>query len=330
MSTNTTRTYVGTARGGGICDIQNPTWNRVFVTTLSLLSLVGTVENIVVLITICKYKVLHKPHALLIAALSTVDLIVGSIITPSTIVVATTVQDFPFFNEYVAVFRTFVFISMSTVLLISVDRFFTVVFVERYVLTRRRLFLGLTCCWAIPLTIGVCWLSEWQVQEVTRFAIAYFFFCFSAVVVLYVCVFMYVKMYAGIWGISGHENNHRHENDNSNINSNSNNSNNNNCLYQETITTTLIILTTCILTNIPPVCDIILRAKGVWSSGLCGVTHLTLLSNPVLNPLIYTSRIPVIRHHVYKMVTCGGAHNENDEQMFLTEVVVADDALVGV
>ena len=70
-----------TTAGRQLCNLGG-TWAHTYAAMLMLLAVVATVENLVVVVAMVRYKPLQKPSILLIAALAMVDLITSLLVTP--------------------------------------------------------------------------------------------------------------------------------------------------------------------------------------------------------------------------------------------------------
>ena len=85
-----------------LCDLTGPS-TYAFTTALLLLSIIGTAENALVLVAMCKNKILRTPSTVLVGALATIDLLTSVIVIPLYVVI--TLQ--------VAHFALFLFLSLS-------------------------------------------------------------------------------------------------------------------------------------------------------------------------------------------------------------------------
>lgn len=98
--------------------------------------------------------------------------------------------------------------------------------------------------------------------------------------------------------------------------SNSNNSSSNQTYIvsqKRAVNTTLIIIVMCIIMNGPASVFIILEEYiGLSTDDLCAISFFTLLASPVVNPLIYCFRIPVMRKHLFKLFRMKRALHENE------------------
>ena len=88
---------------------------------------------------------------------------------------------------------------------------------------------------------------------------------------------------------------------------------------RQAVKTTLLIITFCILMNLPPMISLVAGQYGSYSSELCAITYFTLLANSAINPIIYCARVPVIWKHVLKFLRISkAAHITAESDGYLT------------
>ena len=91
------------------------------------------------------------------------------------------------------------------------------------------------------------------------------------------------------------------------------------------VKTTLIIMSVCLAMNLPPIASIVGMFVGYFSRGLCTVTFFTMLGNAAVNPVIYCSRVPIIRRHVLQLLGIKSKRNEEESEDYLTVVAEGEN-----
>lgn len=282
-----------------------------YAVVLMLLAAIATIENVVVIIVICKNEVLRTPTIFLLGILAIVDLITASIVTPIKIWLTVVEVSFrsilSLLYTFLWLFMGVVFFSLSTVLMISLDRFLQVYFLERYTLTMKKLAIGLAMCWITPLVITVCLAIRHYKVWIAWVALVFFLFCIIAMIVAYVGMIVTLQKHT------------------SNI-TEATILMTRKCIedQRKAVRTTLIIIITCIVMNLPPVLSIGFGFMGIsFSRTLCAITYFALLGNAAVNPIIYCSRVTVIKKHVLQFLHIK-RFTDNDEESEDYLTVVAD------
>lgn len=282
----------------GICRLDSEAGTNVYAALLILLAIVATLENVIVLITLLKNKILQSPSFILLGILACIDFITGAIVTPIKVAVTLSSSrgDWRFKLTFLWIFIAVVFFSLSTVLMISVDRFLHVWLLDRYQLTMWKLVLGLAVCWAIPLVITFSLALEHYFYGLHWMTIFFFLFCIVAMIVLYV----------GMLAMLG-----RHASANSNDERRA-------AIVEQrkAVKTTFIIICACLLMNLPPVVSIWLGFMGIYINVMCAITFFTMLANAAVNPMIYCLRMPIMWKRVLLLL---GVNRRNDVHDDLSE-----------
>lgn len=271
--------------GGGLCGLRDITVIHIYTTLLILLAIISTIENLVVLVIICKNKVLRTPSLLLLGVLAGIDFVTGCIVTP---IKASLTQHPNLFENLVTVkafavlFLAVVIFSLSTVMLISFDRFCHVYFLENYNLTKTKMCIALFCCWIAPVVFIIILMSEVNIGMAGGvFAMVYFFACILAMIFAHIATVIVLKKHAS---------NSYYAMQQDMIES-----------QRKAVKTVLIIVVTFTAMNIPPILSSALSLMGVYSGKLCAITFFVMLANSAVNPLIYCFRIPTMKEKVLEL-----------------------------
>lgn len=272
---------------------------------LTLLALAATIENIIVLMVMYKNPVLRHPSILILGVLALLDLITSSVVTP--VKVWLTLMEAHWGSEafeqqrkvifaFMWMFLGVVFFSLSTVLLISIDRFLHVFLLEKYVLTMKKLVFGLVVSYFIPLLITVCVAIPLFVVWLGYLILIYFLFCILGMVAAYIGMVVMLKKHRSTITDSTALDFRK-------------------CIEDErrSVNTTLIIMCTCLAMNLPPIVSIASGFAGYFSRTLCAITFFAMLGNSAVNPIIYCSRVPAIRRHVLELLGIKSLRKYEDE-----------------
>ena len=283
---------------GGICEL---TGSRIYfyVAILILLAVISTLENLVVIIVICKHKALRTPSLLLLGILSTIDFLTGCVVTPIKAII-TLEHDWPLFKMFGVMFIVVVVFSFSTIMLISFDRFFHVYYLEKYNLKMGKLSGALFLTWIPPLMliflVGV------------DFALVHFVFCILAMIGAYHATIVTLRKYTSN-AISALRLDVMEK-------------------HRQAVHTTLIIVIVFTLMNILPIVSIVLGLMGTFYPTLCAVTYFALLANAAVNPVIYCLRIPCMRQYISNLFRIrndtGRENTEEIRDISLTEGYVEE------
>jgi len=134
-----------------LCNSREP-YNHLFTAALILLSIVGTMENSLVLITIGRYKALRNQGMVLIGALTTIDLLTSVIVIP-LYVVCTFDSSVSWHKVKIILMIVVVTLSLLTAVYISIDRFVHVLYLQKHNITRKRSIVGLLAFWIVPFVL---------------------------------------------------------------------------------------------------------------------------------------------------------------------------------
>jgi hypothetical protein len=306
---NTNFTFSVYTSPGGVCQLDGVATIYLYAVMLIILAVVSSIENLLVIIVICKYEVLQSTSLILLGVLAVIDFITGSIVTP--IKVGITLKHdlysytYQFLHAFLCLFWAVVFFSLSTVLLISIDRFLHVYYLEKYKLTKKKLIFGILVCWISPFVITLCWSLKFHAEDIGWFALVFFLFCIIAMIVAYIGMIISLKKHTS--NVSDETRQTYIEN------------------QRQAVKTTLIIIITCIVMNGPPAMFIILEEFiGIRSNALCAIAFFCLLATSAVNPLIYCLRIPVMKKHILKFLRFNSSRENTEEREDLCLTVVAD------
>lgn len=296
---NSNTTYVG------VCLLYDNASISSYAFVLILIAIFATVENLVLICVIYKYKALHKPSIVLYGILACIDLFTGCVVTPIKVELTLNYSS-TLLQPFLLMFRIIIFFSFATVVLISLDRFLHIYRLGKYKLTMKKLMISLAIGWLPTVIISTFWIFELHVVTITRVAIGYFFFCIAVMLLCYIGMVVEIKKNTpdNVLGKTFIE------------------------AERKAVKTTFIIIMTCFVLNIPPALDITLRFAGLWYRLLCAFTYFALLLNSVVNPMIYYWRVPLLKKHIllflrFKQAPLTSPSQQaanNDEDLSLTDV----------
>lgn len=126
-------------RFGGLCGLTNTTGLALYITILFLLAIVSTTGNLMILIVIFKNKVFQTPSLLLLGVLAILDLFAGCVVTPIKAIITIEITSMQLIYTFHWLFAGVIFLTLSTMLLISLDRFLHVILLERYNYTKLKI-----------------------------------------------------------------------------------------------------------------------------------------------------------------------------------------------
>ena len=290
---------------GGLCSLKTTEAVYAYAIFLTLLALVATIENIIVLLVMYKNPVLRTPSILILGILALLDLVTASVVTP--IKVWLTIVESHWGSEaYVQqkkvilafnwMFIGVVFFSLSTVLLISIDRFLHVFLLEKYYFTIKKLLIGLVLSYFIPLLITVCFAIQLYTVWLGLLSLVYFLFCILGMVAAYIGMVVMLRRHRSTITDATALDFRK-------------------CIEDErrSVNTTLIIMCTCLAMNLPPIVSIAVGFAGYFNTTLCAITFFAMLGNSAVNPIIYSSRVPAIRRHVLELLGIKSLRKYEDE-----------------
>ena len=152
---------------------------------------------------------------------------------------------------------------------------------------------GLLLSWICPFIIILCWALKIHDQAINWFALLYFIFCIVGMVSAYIGMIVILRKH-----MMSMDNDHEYLES-----------------QKKAVKTTFIIIVVCILLNGPPIAFIILEEfLFTMSDALCAVSFFTLCANPLVNPWVYCSRIPVMKKHILKLVRYQRFVDNNGEE----------------
>lgn len=264
------------------CWLASKTATYIYTSLLFVFAIIATMENLLVIIIICKQETLHRPSVLLLGILATIDLLTGCIITPIKTSITLAHTD-TWFHTFWCMFTAVVFLELSVVTLITFDRLCHVYYLEKYSFTKERFIAILIFNWFAPSVIIIFIVFRVPVGiGGAVFTLVYFFFSIIAMVLAYVAMIIILRKHT-----SNVNNAMRHD-------------------YMEkqwrAVNTTLILIITLTTMNILPIMSITLGFMGIFSRTICAVTFSSLLANSAVNPLIYCLRIPSMKKHIFRLL----------------------------
>ena len=278
---------------------EGTTWCAAYVITAVAI----VIGNLLVVVVFARSKSFQRKKFWLLVNLAVADLLVGGVAVPLDV--------YTMFPEYFALwlpgdafldvhnaavfFVTFTpFASILNLAMISLERCYATFFAFRYRQLKNWLFiLALFLIWilaAAPYAVSLLYRAE----LVSALAYLYFRGLFTAFLLLVICL-AYLCIWVKLkWGATPQKHRARTQND-------------------RKLTVTLLVVTTLSLIAWLPlqVLSLVLFAKETaWHDGLVRVdlaVRLLLFSNSLVNPVLYTMRMPVFKAEVVKIwlaVTC--------------------------
>ena len=280
---NSTYSYVQYF-SGGVCRLESDISVIIYAAVLIILAIIATLENLAVILAIFKYKILRSTSMVLLGILGVVDLVTGAVVTPLKVWITLHHGrfDFKMIIVFMWLFITVVYFSLSTVLAISFDRFCHVYFLDKYKPTLKKMGVGLFVCWSVPIAIVICALVGHMSAALFLLCLIYFLLCIVALVLVYIGMVVSLKRHSSNEDAAGTQPNIENE--------------------RQAVRTTLLIIATCLVMNLPPVLSIVLAFHRISSKILCAVTFFFLLANSAVNPVIYCMRIPLIKKYVFRLL----------------------------
>ena len=285
---------------GTLCHVTNP-YTYIFAGTLILLAIVGTIENSLVIIAICKYKVLRTPTMVLIGALAIIDLLTSVIVIPLYSVLTLTPSEL-WHDTSIKLMTVVLALSLLTAVYISVDRLAHVYYLQKYNMTRKKSVAGLFISWISPFVVyslvrGVfSWLD--QSREAARVAGR-----ITAAVLITLCIVIIVGAYVGIFILLRQHAKEMKDTLQSNYVDD----------QSRASKTSLLIVGAVVAMNSPTLLYTITLSSGLdTTTWFCTITLLTLLGSSALNPFIYCLRIPIMTKHALMLIRCQGNGKERE------------------
>ena len=165
-------------------------WRHIFGVLFALTSILATVGNGVVLVTMCKYAVLRTSSYILLANLAMFDFLtgmVGALLTSVQLLNKNIVNNRKF--EEAQVCTTILFIAGSgiTISCISIDRYLQITKLNDYAMSKRSLFIAVAISWLIPTLASLLSLfSDHLIYQITVMIIF--------LLVLLVLIFSYISV----------------------------------------------------------------------------------------------------------------------------------------
>jgi hypothetical protein len=295
-------TYIPYRPFGGLCHLDGATAIYSYTVALILVAIISTIENLVVIIVIFRYKVLRTPSLICLGPLAVIDLITGSIVTPINIgiILKVDLNTYQSLHAIMLIFLAVVMLSFSTVMLITFNRLEQIYYLEKYKMTKKKMMFILLLYWISPIIVilslerfGECW-----------FAFLYLLTGSISMIIVYVIMILALK---------------RHM-------SNSNDGIRQTCIeiQRQAMKTTLIIIVTCIAMHFPQIFAIALGHMGIGYKVLCAIALFALLANSAVNPLIYYLCIPVMKKHILMFLRIETFTKNTDEGEDELSTVVAE------
>lgn len=139
-----------------LLSILSNNWKLSFGILFGIISLVATVENAVVLVTIYKYEALHTNINKILSSLAFADFLTGSCV--ALLFSLQLLSDTHINNATVNTTRRYlstmlVGASVLTIAFISYDRSLHLRLLNKYAMSQKKLYISLTTCWLVPALI---------------------------------------------------------------------------------------------------------------------------------------------------------------------------------
>ena len=287
--------------GDTLSEVNEP-YTHILAVVFVILSIIGTIENGLVLIAMCKYKVLRSPTMFFIGALATIDLLTSAIVMPFYVHL-TLNPSWSWHKANIVIMGVVVSLSLLTAVYISMDRFAHVYYLQKYNMTLKKSIFCLVLLWIVPFVL--VWLIRVLVYKLVNIRAAWSATRGTAVVLIILCIVTIAGSYAGIMILLR---NHAKKMKDTMQSSYLNN--------QSRATKTALIVVFCvILMNTPTLAYTILVLSGKEAPNwFCSITLVTLLSSSALNPMVYLLRLPLVQEHVLKLIGCQGDRPGNDDE----------------
>ena len=284
---------------GGRCHLEGSTLINFHVVVLVLLAIIATVENLLVVILICKRSELRTPLLMMYGILAAVDLLTGAVVIP--IEVFFTLSNLPRFLSD-CLYYAVNLLSYATVVMISIDRFCHVYFLERYNMTIKKLGIAVFLSWFLFVVVLILKaLLVWWVRYIIN---VFFIASLVIMIVTWVAIILILRRRKHL------------DNNDASVK----------ILLKKqkrAMKTTLIIFVTFTVMSVPTALSLILyKLFNFYSRYLCAIVLVPLLANSAVNPLIYCWRIPEMREHMLKFLrfsSGAGDMDSNESHDILTD-----------
>lgn len=254
-----------------------------------VLAIFSILTNAVVVIAIIKFKLLHKTSIMLLGVLSGIGLVIGGVTIPANARI--TLQNEGILDDVFWFMFSSVFLSLGTIMIISIDHLLHIHFLDRYRPSKKEMCIVLLMCWIAPIVfmfVGVVGRTG-ALLSVVLFSI-YIIVIVSA----YIIITFILRDHSSLV--------------NSEIRG----------IYKDSerkvANTLLLIIVSFILFNIPSIMYLATVFQGIQSPKFCIVTLISILLSSIIIPVIYYTRIPVIRDHILKLFRLKRFISEKSQQ----------------
>ena len=256
-----------------VCPI-NESWTNLIL--LIIISIMAITENGVVLMVTCKYEVLRKQYALLLN-LIVLDWLTGVFIMVF-IVFKLTIRSHALLDAAIGIMiNTAVILSLSTVMVITFDRFLNSIYLEEYNMATKKIFFMILLWWCVPglLTNIIFIYDEFNMDAVQVLSLAFFIIYYMTIITLFIAIHIMLQ---------------QQSRNTKNIIRRLYLNNQKKCSRTVLVISALLFLTHTSTMTIHVTNN--LFQKFYYISGIL----LTL--NSAMNPFVYWFRIPVLRKYI--------------------------------
>ena len=234
---------------GGLCDLRETAPPHAVV--LTLIAIVATIENLLVLLLMWKHAVLRAPSLFMYSILAFADLLTAAIVTPLAIAAVINELHGRFKWPMICLLLTTVSLSLATVVMISIDRLCQVYFLQRYSLTNKRLCIAVMVAWFLPVFFAVAFMLYGIGWTIVWLVIVFFLASILVMIASYLATIIFLRKHSSIV-----DNGNDARRDISIQN------------HKRAVNTTLIIIVTFILMNLPTLVAIMSNFAGEFSRSM--------------------------------------------------------------
>lgn len=286
-------------------------WRYLFGSSMALIGVITTLENLLVLLVLNRYADLYTPSNKILGSLAVADFLTGCIVAPlhviqyfdSDIMHACVVE---IMRRYFS--TALIGASCMTLGFISYDRYLHLVKLQNYNMSKRTLYIGLIFCWTVPLLVPLF-------RKITDTEELY-----SAIIILIVSIILVTIIFSYFGVISALR---RRKNDIVSRDPNISQSRTN---YEYQAGVTVFIIITIYIIMVTPIClYFILKLTKLFDEKFLSKAYnfgiFLAVSNSAVNPLVYCYRTRSLKKYIVQIyLKCirtllGGSRDESNDLM---------------